>query len=395
MASFSIKDIEDQLKTLNHSQTDLSDRDPFNTVFGLRMTGERTVEIESNFRYNLASADFTVPSGNTGVTGVSDGLGFADSNGLTGTTVVEDTDSLRYRAGTEGGFIFTAAFPTTDTDATQRIGGFNANNGMFVGHNGSNPFVGRRRGGTDTTVELADEDWSGLNIFKLSYGYLGAAPLTYEILRDDGWELLHEFTFFNSPTTNFIVPDVPLRLEVVADADVNARVESGSWMAYTLAQPGTDPQLRSFTRKNIRDTLDTATQEHILTVQNKTQYQGSSNAIRFLPTSARFSVSANEYIEVFVVKNATTQTARTYTDVNTENSVTEVSRDAVTVTDYEKLLYTQVVPGTGTTNQLSIEKRDAEVFNENIAPGDSITAFATTAGSPTLYSTVFEWVEQF
>lgn len=374
----------------------------FNSVFGTQQMSSRYIDAQTNFRYNLASDDLETPTSNTGTTGVTEGVGFAESNNTTGTTTIENRNPVRYRPGSETGFIFTAAIPATDPDATCRIGGFDGNDGAFLGHDGDEYILGQRRDGVDTTIpkskwdgNTTGLDLSGLNVYRIYFGYLGSAPVTFQVLTDDrGWITLDRFTFQGTPDVNFINPTLPLRMEVETTADVQARVESGSWVGYSLAEPTKDPQSRPFTRRNIRDAPAADTDEHVITIRVKETYQGQTNKVPVLPVRFAPFAKSTAYVEYTLAKNCSFGTALTYTDVNTENSVVEWSDDAVTVTGTGRLVSRPVLDGGGGGSNVVGDQADKSLLSQRLKPGDTLTAFATSSG-PDTYASSINWRELF
>lgn len=388
---------------------DRAGRQSKNTVFGHAVTGNRVVQAQSNFRYNISPSDYFTETVNSGNYGVDRGKGFVETGTNSGTARVYDKQTVRYRTGTEAGMYFTAAFPERDTDSQLRAGMFDSNDGVFIGHDGSEYTITLRSFGTDNTVPRGSWrdplDGSGassekftletLSVFHISYGYLGQAPITIEALGKNGWIKIHEFTFFDSQTdVNLQSPVLPPRIEAESTGSVNARVESGSWMGYTMSKVDNDPQSRPFTRVGERTNVASATNEHIITLRNKETYQGQTNKIPFVPVEISPAINSSQYAMVYVVKNASFGSALTYADVDTDSSTAEYSTDATTVSGGQIV---DIIPisGGGSGRSTGVGSSTEAIPNERINAGETVSVYARSPGTPETYVSSITWSELF
>jgi hypothetical protein len=418
MVSFS--KLKEALKRAGH--TDAAGKEASNGIFGQRHAESRQIQVQANFRYNIPGDSFLIFSadgtsgtsgtGNYGVDASADaGVGYVETGtGSSGSAIVQDRNRVRYRPGQESGAIFTARF-TTDADTTLAIGLFDNEDGFFLEHNGSEYRFVNRDTESDNVYSRSDwidpldgsgpsgvsPDLSDLNIFRITFGYLGTAPAYLEYFAGPlkGWITAERIDFTAmSNGTNVRNPTLPLRMEASrSSGSNNGRLGSGSWMGYVLTNDEVDPGIRRFDTEGRRDTVSSSTDEHIITVQNKTTYQSVDNDIQIIPELLNPISDADDVTTFYVVRDAVTADSRSYTDRNTNNSVVEVSTTATTVNSEEKVIARQKIPSS--SNQTGSKGIQTELESQRIEPGESITIYANTPGTPALYEAVFRWRELF
>jgi len=387
---------------------DYADRQSANSVFGQQLAQNRVVQAQNNFLFSL-SEDVVTETTNSGTVGVSNAKAFAQTGINSGTASVNDRNRVRYRTGTEAGMLFTAGFPETSSSAQLQAGMFDESNGYYVGHDGSY-FVGRLNDGTETKVYQSEWDdpldgsgssgetqpLSGLNVYRISFGYLGSAPVSFETLTDSGWVQFHQLSFVNTDANPHIqVPTLPPQIKATSSGATNARIECASWMGYTLADTNPDPQDRHWSEYGERTSgLTSGEREHVLTVRVKDTYQGQDNHVSLQPISVQNFADAGEYTILRVWRNATFSTALSYQDVNTAASVSEYSDDDVTVSD-GRLIEAIPMATTGQGNSVTPSENTGPLPSERILPGETITIDAITNGTPNAFVSSLSWSELF
>lgn len=200
----------------------------------------------------------------TGLVSVSTGAGVAASSAR-----VTSIKLTKYRPGSEVFAIFTAIF-TTPTLSTQRQQGgiFSTTSGFFLDYNGltfgvtirkngiddfrpRGAFVGDPLDGSVGSAFTSDGvpvalNLTRINIFRIRFGWLGSAPIFFEVLSpDDRWIVMHLEARPNASATPTIVqPNLPLQFEVskaANDATV-ITLKSGSGAAGIVTDPyGLEP----------------------------------------------------------------------------------------------------------------------------------------------------------
>jgi hypothetical protein len=379
---------------------DASKKGPQYSIFGDTITGSKYDEVTVSFQVGISSYDtISAVTGGGAVTSVVPQAKIASGLAVAGTAQLQSLQSVRYRAGREGYAFFTCEFTTQAggllgiADSNQQMGLFDDQNGIYLGFTGINFCIAIRKEGVDTVVTQANfnrdkldgtgmsgitADFSKNNVFKVSFGYLGAATIVYEILRSDGvWVPFHVVEYpgssINTHISNPVVP-VTCRVEKTAGA-TNITMMTSSWSAGTIVG---NSQLQisnrgfAFTNtKSISANLRTS----IFTLRNSTVFGGLANRIPFQPIFISVSADGTKNVDIQVLKNATINGTSFHT-IDANNSV--VSYD---------ILATSVSGGTlalpiklGKTGSQSLDMADYIMLS---LPGEtlSFTAFSSGASS--------------
>ena len=153
------------------------------------------------------------------------------STGTTGIAKLSSIEPLRYIPGHEAYAYFTTIFTTGVANSTQWAGVFDSVDGFAVGYNGTTFSILHRIDSSDSTVAQSSFnidrldgtgpsritlDSTKMNIFRISYGWLGTAPITFEICRKDGqWFPFHMIQRANEESVPSIYnPVLPLTMEI-------------------------------------------------------------------------------------------------------------------------------------------------------------------------------------
>lgn len=232
-----------------------SDREVFGTV----PTLTRIAQVRADFSQSLANNRVTTST--TGSGSVTQGSGkvtVSSGTDATASARLDSTDTVRYAPGREIYSIFTAAFTTpTDSASFQRTGLFDDNNGFFIGYEGTSFGITLRSGGSDTTTaqaSFADDTLTGdptsdfirskvpealdptlYNIYRIRFGWLGAAAVFFEIMSPEGtWVTFHTIQYPNTATVPHILsPNLSLRSEVgkTSSDSTDLQILTSSWDA--------------------------------------------------------------------------------------------------------------------------------------------------------------------
>jgi hypothetical protein len=211
-------------------------------VFGQLVIANRYNQFEINYDSTDPDSisDITVTKSNGGDASNLAGQAVFTSNANTNGGVRAVTNlTVTYRPNSETYAAFTAIWQAGGlANSYQRIGIYDANNGFFIGYEGVNFGITLRKGGVDTfTAQAAWNvdtltggvgskytrngvpeaiDFTKDNLFRIRYGWLGAAPIYWEVLSPDGdWVL---FDIYRHPNTTggttINNPDLPMTLDI-------------------------------------------------------------------------------------------------------------------------------------------------------------------------------------
>ena len=214
---------------------------PQTDIFNQTIIGTRNNQIETDFSTTAANllTELTVTPTSGGSASVGNGQGTistgANTNG--GYKAVSNL-STTYYPHSEIYAAFTTIFTTGIANSYQRIGLYDDDNGFFIGYEGTSFGVTKRTSGADTTTAQAsfsEDTLSGQtgssftrngtpealdptkdNLYRIRFGWLGAAPIYYEILSPDGeWVTFHIIRHPNSATIPSIAePNLPMTMDI-------------------------------------------------------------------------------------------------------------------------------------------------------------------------------------
>jgi hypothetical protein len=237
-------------------------------VFGQMVAAARLAQVSATFFQGSPSFFLTVTTsgGATATQGTGTGVftsgtsATADVKGVTPSTVFYSGHYEIYAA-------FTASFTTPTSSATfQRLGLYNTTDGFAFGYSGTTFGLWTRYNGTDTFV--AQTSWNvdtlaaasnskftsggspvslvqtDINLYRIRTGWLGIAPVVFEVLSPDGnFVVVHVVKAPNSQTTVTVTnPDLPMTVEVSKTAadSTSLVVTSGCWVAGVSTAIGSD-----------------------------------------------------------------------------------------------------------------------------------------------------------
>jgi len=232
-----------------------------NSVFGELITTARRDDVSIQFQYNIANADANTQVTGTGAliervpaatAGVTPGAGV-------GLAEIESKQAVRYRPGHEFHTMFTAFFENPEAGVDSKIGLLNSTDGMAVGFQGADFGAWFIEGGNINHYsgsQLLDPlDGNGpsgitiatnkMNIFKISGGWLGIAPLVYSIF-DFNRMTWSPFFIYNGVNVDaephLNNPTLPMRaiIERTSGSGASSTIKTSSWRAGVAATVETE-----------------------------------------------------------------------------------------------------------------------------------------------------------
>jgi len=271
-----IADLLDAIANLGVTNKDPAGRQQFIGTFGDAAIAVRKDQIAAIYSYDARLSEIvgldTLPAGFE-VTIIDSNLVYR--NILPGSHFIESLTSVRYRAAQMIYAYGTAAFVAGLPVGTYfyGIGICDAEDGFQIGI--KDGLFGIRHRRTDRTnrasptldfdrfVEREDFNLDKLdgvfpskynitdllengNVFMITYGYLGYAPITFSVKTpDDQWIAFHRIEYpGTSLKTNVSVPYAPLSFEIDDPNGLGLDIRIGSIAAGTLGGNGNDPTVR-------------------------------------------------------------------------------------------------------------------------------------------------------
>lgn len=180
---------------------------------------------------------------------------FSTSTGTTGSVTGVSLDKTHYHSGGEIYAMFAAAFLSGGVATSfQRLGLFDTNEGFYFGFENTTFGVTVRTGAVNTFISAFNTDllnggstskftragvpeaidFTKLNVFRIRFGWLGAAAVKFEVMSpDDEWVVFHIIRQPNlSATPHIANADLPMTLQMTKTAgSTNIQVNTTCWGA--------------------------------------------------------------------------------------------------------------------------------------------------------------------
>lgn len=393
-----------QLLSAVPSDEDYAGRPSFNTVWGDKITTERHADIEEQFQYNINTKTLTTTLvGSATATQANSMAKLTTGTTTTGSAMLESVNVIRYRPSYEAWAYFTVIFENGGVaDSTQHIGPFTTDDGYYVGYGGTGAtgtefVVGMKFDGTQTNqVEVnwngdvyfqANYDPTKLNIFRISYGWLGTAPISFEYFGEDGaWHVIHTMNHTNTliqPTTSN--PQLPICLDITKTAGATDIV------AYTASWGGgingTDDGAgdRYFTGSVAATNV--STEQVLINFQNVSTFQSKTNRVSVEAVLLGMSTEGNKPAIIKIYKNLAI-TSPTWANVDATNSVMQTDT-AGTVTPADSNLLFAFPLARSDSLELGVSGKDFVLY-----PSETATVTGTSSVNNDITFTA-RWKERF
>lgn len=379
---------------LNNNNTSCNPKiSNFVGVFGDAYVNERNTQISLAFQYSLPTDKLTiVDSGSGSVTQSNAALLVSSGTDATCSASVQSIDVLHYSPGKDGSAFFTAGFTDATSAAgttTQLAGLYDSENGFAIGYQNTSFGLLYRNNSTDQFITQSNFnidpldgtgpsrfiiDPTKVNVFRISYGWLGTAPVTYEVLKENGqWIPFHRLQLPNTNTDPSIAnPTLPIKIEVEKDSDSNGvdlTVRSFSWNASIL---GNLSEQRQYT-ETAEGTV-TTTETPIISLRNNSTFNGQNNLTTLQlvygaldgADSGFFSTTTLVRVNFYI--NATL-TGASFTNVSSTLSAAAIDTSATAASGGTLVYSSNFAAG---ISNLNVFFKTNEI-NIKLAPGDILT----------------------
>ena len=229
------------------------------SVFGPLVVASRVQQLQADFSETLVNNNITqVVTGTGTVSLAAANASISTGTGTTSSAQIATIGTIDYLPGREMYAQYTAAFTTpTSAASTQLTGLYNGTDGLLIGYNGLTFSIATVAGGASTFVSSSSFNIDTLtgaatslftragvpeavnfafkNVYRIRAGWLGAAPIFFEIMSPDGiWVTFHIVRQPNtSVNPSFLEPSLPLTMLVTKTASdaTNLKITTTSWDA--------------------------------------------------------------------------------------------------------------------------------------------------------------------
>lgn len=381
------------------------------SIFGVKEVEHEFDNLSVQFQYGIADTILTstLVSGGTITNANSEAI--LSTSGTTGAVAgLQSKTNLEYISGHEANAQFTAAFTGAIANNTQQyIGIIDSDNGFGVGFNGTSFGVVSRNNGTDTFVSQSNfngdklngtgpsqfnYDYTKLNVFRISYGWLGASIIKFQIMNSNGnWITFHIIKQPNSSSFPSIANAMlPISAQVFDRAGGSSlTLRTASWnMGIVSIQSSAANRYFAITNTAAIPLL---TETHLLTLRNPTTFQSLPNKINV--TFANYIIGdatgAINPLILRIYKNATVA-GTSFSNVSAGNSVCTFSTAGTYTIGTGTLL---LIAPFSEYNVGKIMIQPYSIYNIIAYPNDQLTV---TIQAPSGASTIIgglEWSEGF
>lgn len=383
----------------------------FVSVFGTQEAEQQFDNLSVQFQYGIPSSVLTTTLLNGGTATTANSCAILQTSGSVGSFAgIESLTALRYITGHEAHAFFTAAFTgPTVANTTQYIGILDSSEGFAVGYKGTSFGILFRNGGAESFIPQSSfnadtldgtgpsgflYNRSNLNIFRIAYGWLGAAAIKFHIMNSNGnWILFHVIQQPGaSPNPSIRNPMLPMSAEVFdPSGGTQLAMRTASW---NMAVVDINDKVgnRPFTVITTAS-ISANSEQHVLTIQNQNTFQGSVNAINITiayPLAVRTSGGTSSLI-MRLYKNATV-TGTSFVPVNANTSVTKYSIDGTYTPGTGTVVF--IAPATPSSSGKNIILPPS-VYTIILYPGEQLTLTVQTLGPGSTITGGLQWTEGF
>jgi len=401
-------------KSCSISCTGTSAGDPFTTIFGSQISEPREDYISIQFPYCIS--DFDVSTSLIGTTTACiESSAVISTTGTAGDkSQIESKRYLRHRPGHEGFTFFSVAFTgdttTASANSSQLIGIFDDEDGFAVGFDGDTFSVLHRRDSVDTLIAQSafnvdkldgagpsgfTYDPTKLNMFRISYGWLGAATITFRIMTTDGtWVIFH---VIERPGTavgpSLIQPALPIRAEVIDnDGGNNLELRTACWNAGVVGSPNRSGH-RYFSANATQTLMANDSETAMLTIRNKSMFESKTNKIEVrIAEFGGGAVENGDNVSIIRMRRDSELTGASYSDVSSGRSIMEVDTSATAFSGGDVIA---ILPVHARGNGPGLNFIPGSEFEIVLLPGETITITAENVVGNTKTIAHVAWEERF
>jgi hypothetical protein len=240
------------------------------------------------------------------------------------------------------------------------------------------------------TAPFSGFDPTQLNLYKIQFGYLGVANITYSIYDPNigNWVCVHQIEWANANNvTHLGSPNLKVGWSSASlgSSGTNLTVLGGSGAIFL---EGDDIKSNDVHAEDNTKTGIAATLTNILTIKNRVVYNNRFNLGKILPIRTTVAIEHNKNAIIEIYKNSTLGGTTNYNYHDQYNSIALIDTAGTTVTGGELI------------DAFTVETNSEEVINLKdlilkLLPEETLTIAAkTVSGTSTNMVATFTWREE-
>ena len=375
-----------------------------NTAFDELQVANLTAKICVQFPYNINAELLDDNSSGSGGISVSDsfcnissGAASSSSGKITSKAVIE------YHPGTGGICRFAAVYDTPVANNVQLVGIGTDDNGVFIGHNGTDFVISRRKGGTDnftTQANFSNDKLDGTgpsgvildptkgNVFQIQYSWLGFSEIRYLIANPNTGTLIvfHRIEYGNANTeVSLSNPTLPFYAEstnTTNTTDVILKVPSAG-----VYSEGEDANAMHLSHGADATKSMVTTEVAILSIRNNTTFASVDNFLRVQPKIVAAAADGSKPAIITCYKNPTLGGTPAFVDFNSATSPVAIDVAGTTISSAIKIAVFTVAKSDNNILYLT----DLPIM---LAPGEIFTVAASSSANTDISASI-TWEERF
>lgn len=390
------------------------------SIFGDTITNHRHAQINILFAYSIPADKVATAKVDTGLingsatipttaNAVNSMAMLETGTGSTGSAIINSKVAIQYVPGHDVEFLFAGMFTTGVANSVQWIGAYNTTDGFAIGYSGTTFSILYRNSASGGTVEttIAQTNFNidqlngtgpsgitinptNLNIFRISFGWMGNTPITFWTVRQDGtWFKFHTIqrpNNFTVPSVN--IPMLQIRAEVTnAGNTSNLSLYTAAWMGGTIGDDDATI-VRIYTTENLNFSSNT-TEKPVLTLKNSAStYYGKTNYLNIKLLFAGVSGQTANVLMVYrLYKNSTLTGPTNFTDYSSGNSIAQFDTASTGFSGGTKIL--DIFGSNDSSTNLPLLTNNLHIV---LLPGDTLTITAYSTASATVNASL-TWQE--
>lgn len=397
--------------------TDRAGRTSVNTIFGERSTTQPVPDVAIRWPYNINTIENVTTTSGSGTVATDNDLLNLNSGTTAGSVSrLASVGLIRYRPGSEIYWWGTTIFTATGTPGsqegidglTQAVGIFNSDNGFAVGFNGVQFGIRWRVSGVDTWIPssqfnrdtLQSLDLTQIQLWRISFGWLGATPIFFEYLTTDGLlTCFHVIPIANTISTSSIHnPSMPASAELVSTTSTtNGTLKVGCMEGGASHAPESHVGYRLFGTDSGAIAISSSAVTPLLSLQVVSTFQGKTNRanaklLGMTATLSNTSPAVTNVLATFRLIYNGTLTGASFSNIDATNSVVQYDNSATAISYTTAITYSISCPVSFSQN-VNLEPYGIEIY-----PGQLLTVGVLGEGSWSgnlLAAVSLNWREQY
>lgn len=375
------------------------------SAFGEVKTAELTPVIQASFPYPVINTKiWTQTLSSSGSITAESSTVSVSAGAANSYADLKTIRQIKYRPGQGVTVRFTSIFTTPVVGSHQEIGVGDDTDGFFFTTSGAEFAINRRRGGVDNFTLQSDWnldpgdgsqvlpviDFTKANVHEIQYQWLGYGAITYKVEDPVTGEFIpvHREQYANANTLPSVFnPTLPLTVKATNTTNTTPIVlKSSSLAAFVEGKiVVTGPKFNS----QQTTTANGATLVFGKAIENKLTYSGETNRVPVNLKSLYIINDNSRAVIASVYKDVDTSAYTNFADVDTANSVVQVTSGAESTTYPDSELAFSAAAGANDSTTLDLS--DVTLF-----PGENlVVVYSLPAAGSADVIIGFNWQEDF